>query len=454
MLPATLADPFLWGVGIEDTFIGQPSRGGRVLDEYELTQHYRYWREDLRRIADLGVGWMRYGIPWYRVNPAPGRFDWCWPDEVLAYLCQELGIRPILDLVHYGCPLWLDGQAANPDYPRRVSEYAAAVADRYGPLIPAYTPLNEPVVNALFCGRNGRWPPYLRGDAGYVRILMNLVKGIALTIREIRWRQPGAAIVHVEATGSVGPARHVDYSAEDSLGQHFLPAELVMGRVTDEHPLQAWLLANGASRNDLEWLVENRQSFDIMGVNFYPTFREARRNPRPDELAAIGRDMTSVLVRFAGKFGLPVILTETSDIATGVQRRASWLETSVTAVGRARDEGAAVVGYIWFPAYSCLDWSYRGGRRAPNEYLLHMGLWELRPDRGGRLVRHQTELVGAFRRLLASGAPDSHVGSHAVRVGAPRHGGDWSAGEVDARAQVTLPGARVPEREEGRASEA
>src|SRR3712207_8458181 len=47
-------------------------RSGRVLDEYEITQHYRWWRDDLRRVAELGVGAVRYGIPWYRVNPAPG----------------------------------------------------------------------------------------------------------------------------------------------------------------------------------------------------------------------------------------------------------------------------------------------------------------------------------------------------------------------------------------------
>jgi beta-glucosidase/6-phospho-beta-glucosidase/beta-galactosidase len=409
MLPTTLGDPFLWGVGIEDTFIGQPSGQGRVLDEYELTQHYRFWREDLARVAGLGVTWMRYGIPWYRVNPEPGVFDWTWTDQVLPYLREELGIMPILDLVHYGCPLWLKGHAANPDYPRRVAEYAGAVAERYGHLVPAYTPLNEPVVNALFCGRNGRWPPYLRGDRGYVRILMALVQGISLTIREIRQRQPSAEIVHVEATGSLGPVRHVDYAAEDSLDQHFLPAELVMGRVSPEHPLRPWLIANGAKGNDLDWLEANRQSFDIIGINFYPTFREARRIPRPHELSSIGREMTAVLGRFADRFDLPIVLTETSDIASGVQRRSRWMQTSVGAVARARELGTNVVGYIWFPVFSCLDWSYRAGRRPADDYLLHMGLWDLWPDGAGQLIRHETELVGAYRRMVAGGAPTNQI---------------------------------------------
>ena len=36
-------DPLVWAVGIEDTFIGQLIRHcGHALDEYELTQHYRF----------------------------------------------------------------------------------------------------------------------------------------------------------------------------------------------------------------------------------------------------------------------------------------------------------------------------------------------------------------------------------------------------------------------------
>lgn len=46
---------FAWATGIEDTFIGQTERlGERVLDEYALTHHYLYWREDIDRAADLG----------------------------------------------------------------------------------------------------------------------------------------------------------------------------------------------------------------------------------------------------------------------------------------------------------------------------------------------------------------------------------------------------------------
>src|SRR5690349_3138008 len=99
---------FLWATGIEDTFITAPfAKTGRHLDEYELTGHYDRWSEDLNLMAELGVAAARYGIPWHRINPAPGVWDWSTADGPLNRML-ELGIAPIVDLVHYGLPPWID----------------------------------------------------------------------------------------------------------------------------------------------------------------------------------------------------------------------------------------------------------------------------------------------------------------------------------------------------------
>ena len=175
----TSATDFLWAVGIENTFVPHTRAGHRRLDEYELMDHYRLWRQDLDLAADLGISAIRYGIPWYRVNPRPGVFDWSWTDPVLEYLVTVKGLTPIVDLMHYGTPLWLDNHFVNASYPRRVAEYAAAFAERYGSLVRFYTPLNEPGVTASYCGRDGRWPPYLSGDDGYVKVLLALARGMS-----------------------------------------------------------------------------------------------------------------------------------------------------------------------------------------------------------------------------------------------------------------------------------
>src|SRR4028118_731225 len=131
---ASAAD-FRWCTGIEDTFVPQTRPGMRALDEYELMGHYEHWKRDLLMAKAAGVSMIRWGIPWYRVEPEQGRFDWSWTDQVIPYIVDELKLEPILDLMHYGTPDWLKRSFVSPRYPSAVAAYAGAVAERYGSLI-------------------------------------------------------------------------------------------------------------------------------------------------------------------------------------------------------------------------------------------------------------------------------------------------------------------------------
>lgn len=409
-MTASSRDGFRWAVGIEDTFVPQVARRtGRVLDEYELTQHYRFWREDLERIASLGVSQVRYGIPWYRVNPRPGAFDWAWTDEVVPYLVQQAGLEPIVDLMHYGCPLWLEREFANPDYPGRVAEYAAAFAERYGDLVRMYTPLNEPRVNAHFCGRASIWPPFLRGWRGYVRVLLALALGMSRTIAALRAVRD-VEIVHVDAAERIVTDDPRLAGVVSQAREHqFLAADLVEGLVGHEHPMRTWLMEQGANEADLRWLAANPQRMDVMGVNFYPQWSCRRIEGTPEEpvkrrFYGAGEDLAAVVSAFHERYGRPVMVTETSEKAS-VARRARWLDRSVAAVGALRASGVPVVGYTWFPVLSLVAWPYRRGGKAVDEYLFHMGFWDLRPDGAGTLERVETPLADRYRDIVAAGAP-------------------------------------------------
>ena len=81
-------------------------------------------------MASLGVTHARYGVPWHRVQPSRKTWDWSFADATLWRLI-ELGIAPIVDLVHYGLPPWIERAYLHPDYPSYVSEYAARLAERF-----------------------------------------------------------------------------------------------------------------------------------------------------------------------------------------------------------------------------------------------------------------------------------------------------------------------------------
>ncbi|HEX8220153.1 MAG TPA: family 1 glycosylhydrolase, partial [Chloroflexia bacterium] len=313
------AADFVWASGIEDSFIPQTRRGHRPLDEYQLIGHYQHWREDLALAKDLGVNVMRWGVPWYRVEPIPDEYDWRWTDQVLPYMVEELGITPIIDLVHYGCPYWLRREFANEEYHTCVARYAAAFAERYRGLVRWYTPCNEPLVSSLLCGMQGAWPPYLKGDKGYVKMFVQLAKGILSTVHAIKSVQPEARMVHVEAAG-ICRAGHpaVEELAEQNRLKGFLSFDLITGRITPGHPLYPWLLNSGARRRDLEWIARQPIAVDVMGLNFYPQWSTQELNL--DEHGHIvsrtvehdGSGFGAMVEDFYRRYGSPIMITETS----------------------------------------------------------------------------------------------------------------------------------------------
>lgn len=402
----TSSDDFVWAVGIENTFVPQTRAGHRRLDEYELMDHYRLWREDIDRVADLGVKSLRYGIPWYRVNPAPGVFDWSWTDEVLDYLVNTKGLTPIVDLMHYGTPLWLDNHFVNASYPNRVAEYASAFAERYRSMIRHYTPLNEPGVTAAFCGRDGRWPPYLKGDDGFVKILLALIRGMSQTAEALRAARSDTVLVHVEDVGIEFAASSdlIDLAAA-SQARRLLPLDLACGLVGPDHPFHGWLLQHGASEFELHELVARSPRWDVLGVNFYP-WSNRRFAHRRNGTVGIGRDPSSDGIALApllrmvyDRYQVPLMITETSSNGNHAQR-ARWMDGTLSAVRQTRDEGIPVLGYTWFPMFTMIEWKYRWSRKGLEDHLLHLGLWDVIP-REGRLDREPTPLVDRFRRYVA-----------------------------------------------------
>ena len=399
-----------FALGIEDTFVPQESAGERALDEYDLTEHYTNYHHDLALAQDAGADLLRWGVPWHRVNPARDAWDWAWTDAVMARFA-ELGLEPIVDLLHYGTPLWLDGQFTNPDFPRHFAEYAARVADRYGDVATSYTPVNEPMIHAQFSGEYGYWPPYLRGRRGLLRLAMALAQASAQAQLQISSvLGPEAVFVHVDAgfrySGATGAPEHVT-QVRAMLDQRYLVEDLLTGRVTADHPLHADLVAAGADRGDLDHLVEDPTPPTVMGVNYYPRHStevfEAGvhhgggfADPRPTRDDGV-RGLREVLSAYEDRYDVPVMLTETC-VTASVADRIRWLRESVAEVHTMREQGHRVLGYTWWPLFDMYEWTYRHSTRPRQEHLLAMGLYDLVESDAG-LSRVRNPVADVFREL-------------------------------------------------------
>jgi dTDP-4-dehydrorhamnose reductase len=254
----------LWG-GIECTV---NRVGDRYHDQLERTGHADR-RDDLRQVAALGIRRLRYPVLWERVAPEhPDRPDWRWTDVRLGDL-RSLGIAPVAGLVHHGSgPVY--STLLDPDFPAQLAAYARRVAERY-PWIDAYTPINEPLTTARFCGLYGHWYPHARSDAAFVRAVLQQCKATVLAMRAVRQVNPSARLIQTDDAGKTFSTRALAYQARFENDRRWLAWDLLFGAVDRAHPLWRYLRSAGAASGELAWFLDHPCPPDIVGLNYYVT---------------------------------------------------------------------------------------------------------------------------------------------------------------------------------------
>lgn len=387
------------GVGIEDTFIPQERPGHRKLDLYKLTQHYTHWRTDLALAADSGAELIRWGIPWYLTQPEPNRFDFAWVDQVAEEM-QRLGLRCVVDLMHYGTPLWMENGFLNPGYPDAVARYGGAVASRYRGAFADYTPLNEPMINAVWCGMRGHWPPYLTGHSGFARLAVVLVDGIQRTHAAIKAADAEASIVHVDAgflwEGDFGPDQPKQLLDE----WRFLMTDLMLGRVTRDYPMRLYLRMNGITDDELDALQAGAVTPDVLGVNFYPGFTKQvfdhlTRLPVPVESGQAG--LLELVRAYAARYDLPLAITETSRPSADPADKVVWMDQLMDACAELRAEGVPLIAAFWFPMLDMFEWEYRFDTRPLDDFHIRFGLVDLVRGPDNQLARVPNQAMAHFQ---------------------------------------------------------
>jgi beta-glucosidase len=418
---------FVWATGFEATAVAQSRPGQRQIDEYELIDHYEHWRGDVDLAAEIGFDAVRYGIPWYRVQPEPTFFDWSFTDRVIPHIVAR-GLEPIVDLVHYGTPLWLDGAFLHPDYPRRVAEYATAFAVRYRDLVRCYTPLNEPHVTALICGEAGQWPPYGTDRRTYVAVADAVCRGVLETAAALRAVRFDTVIVHVEGTGYWTSEEGGSVHSDPEEVRVLTTLELLSGRVDGEHPLAAELAADGLSDGELEHFRSNPLQIDTLGLNYYPDGSVHRRATDGSLLPVWGgaHHLARAVRDFHARYGHPIFISESGcnelsasrleiptraepgDRPTGGEAppdapsvlRASWFGEAFDVVARLRRDGVPLVGFTWWPLIDAVSWAYATGTDELDRYIEPGGLVRLQRDSGGRLRRQPLAVAELVREAI------------------------------------------------------
>lgn len=361
--------PEVWG-GLECTV---NRVGDRWLDQLERNGHDTR-ADDLDRFAGLGIRALRYPVLWERVAPdGLVRADWRWTDERLGRL-RELGIRPIVTLVHHGSGP-RHTSLVDPGFPAGLAEFARAVAGRY-PWVDAYTPVNEPLTTARFSGLYGHWYPHGRDPATFVRALLTQCMAVAAAMRAVREASPGAQLVQTDDLGKTFSTRTLAYQAEFDDERRWLTWDLLCGRVDRGHPMWAYLVGCGAAERELDALAEAPVPPDVVGVNYYLTserFLDERTERYPLHThGGNGRhayaDVEAVRVRSQGiagprallreawdRYGIPLAVTEVH-LGCTREEQLRWLHEVWTAACSLRAEGADVRAVTAWALLGSYDW--------------------------------------------------------------------------------------------------
>jgi dTDP-4-dehydrorhamnose reductase len=252
----------IWG-GVECTIARVRNR---VHDQLKLSGHEDR-PEDLELFADLGIRTIRYPILWEKYSKDPKSFL-SLHDRRLEKL-RDFGITPIAGLEHHGSgPFHTD--LSQPDFPELLSEFAQTIATRY-PWLEYFNPINEPLTTARFSGLYGIWYPHHNSDASFVRIFVNEMKAIVLSMKNIRKINPEAKLIPTEDICKVQSTPLLATQAAFENNRRWLTYDFLTGKFRPGHPLWNYFRKHGIKEAELLFFSENTCVPFICGYNYYAT---------------------------------------------------------------------------------------------------------------------------------------------------------------------------------------
>ncbi len=251
----------IWG-GVECTI----SRvGHRFISQCEKSGHDRRL-QDLKLFRDLGIECVRYPFLWEKIAKSNGEMDWSWADERAAEL-RRLNLKPIAGLLHHGSgPAFTN--LLDPRFPYLFANYARMLAQRF-PWIEDYTPINEPLTTARFCGLYGHWYPHLKSDETFITALLLQIKASILAMRAIREVNPKARWIQTEDIGRIQGTDVLHEQVQFENDRRWLSYDLLCGKISDAHPLYSYLREHSQHHQDLDWCLENAMAPTVLGLNHY-----------------------------------------------------------------------------------------------------------------------------------------------------------------------------------------
>jgi dTDP-4-dehydrorhamnose reductase len=360
--------PELWG-GVECTI-------NRIADSFRDQLHYssHYTRdEDIEHFTGLGISRLRYPILWEKhLASEDQEIDWSWTAKQLERL-KGSGIEPIAGLLHHGSgPSYTS--LLDPSFPRKLASYAAKVAERF-PWIKYYTPINEPLTTARFSGLYGFWYPHQTNEISFIKMLLNQLKGIVLSMAAIRKVNPDAVLIQTEDIGKTHSTEKLKYQADFENERRWLTYDILCGKFDPSHYFWKYFLKAGINEEELEFFRDNYSVPGIAGFNYYVTserFLDEDLDKYPEfthggnyyqryaDTEAVRTGITDGIEKLLSeawdRYGLPMAVTE-CHISCTREEQLRWFYETWQAACRLIQKDIPVTAVTAWALLGAFDWN-------------------------------------------------------------------------------------------------
>ena len=348
----------------------------RIDESYldQFTYQNLYDRPELLdEIINLGIKTLRFPILWEK--------NWTDENEPPTWLVQEHlallkrnDIHVIAGLVHHGSgPRYAEIQ--HDCFPEKLAAYAKRVAIAF-PWITDYTPINEPLTTARFCGLYGLWYPLAKNAATFLQILINECKGTILAMRAIREVNPKAKLVFTEDLTKIHGTSALKEQVDFENHRRWLSIDLLCGKVNREHPLWGYLLAHQATMDQLHFFMDNPMPPDVLGFNYYITseryldhhladyplsmhggngkiaYADIEAVRQPDDILA---GPTNLMREAWERYRLPLAITE-AHLCCGREDQLRWLHYIWKSCNLLGEEGIPIVAVTFWSLFGAYGW--------------------------------------------------------------------------------------------------
>jgi beta-glucosidase/6-phospho-beta-glucosidase/beta-galactosidase len=386
----------MFATGIECSY-PTIERGRWRRDQLYETNHYRNWKRDLELVKGLGLKYLRYGFPIHLVYHDRNKFDWSFPDAVCGAM-KEMGIVPIIDLVHFGMPDWL-GDFQNPELPDCLAVYAAAFARRY-PWIKLYTPINEMYVTSRMSALEGVWNEQRRDENSFVTAVRNVAKASVLMAQAISNASPSAIFINSESSEfyqACCPDEEIQRIADFENQRRFIALDLIFARPL-RSDIEDYIFDHGFPRGEYEWFMnQSAHARSVLGVDYYEWNEKViNSDGRPQMLGELF-GWYVVTQQYYERYKRPVMHTETN--TPDAAEAPNWLLRQWHNIELIRKDGVPVVGFTWYSLLDQVDWNIGLGKPLGN--VFPVGLFDLNrePRAVAQAYKHLIKMYGGKVQL-------------------------------------------------------